>query len=324
MMIVAAAAAFASCSKEHDGIGGQGSASLQISAESLTVFDAETRAGQIPISSLGVTADRIPTNALELRTLVACADLTIRLEGSDSYKVWTSANAFNSENMELMPATYYIKLGQRQGAPVNALPHYTDLATGATVSNVDAPYHNGGRLVPQVPEGVNMPYFEGSAEVTLERRQEATAQVTVKAANAVVCVEFTDAFKRYFAKGATFTLQTKAGNSFTVSYTGDGSGDGAVQYNKQYYWVRPQGLTISGTAMRQDPSPGIVEAKPVKIADYVVADADVLPQTLYTYTLDIKNVGGTNPDKEGNGITITVNNNPVETFEEDIELNPNV
>ena len=318
MMIAAMIAV--SCSREH--VDFRTPASLRIAAESLTVFDAETRGEQIPISSLGVTADRIPANAMSLRTLVACDDRTMRLEGRNPYKVWETADDFNSEDMEFMPSTYHIKLGQKQ-ASTGALPDYTDLATGETVSKVDAPYHTGGRLIPQVPEGENLPYFEGSATVTLQRQGNETAHVVVKAANAVICVDFTDNFKKYFGKGASLTVKTKNGSTFNVSYTGEGNGDGVINYTKKYFWVRPQGLTISGTALRQDPSPGIVEATEVKITDYTVSDENVLPQTLYTYMFDVKGVGGTKPDGDGNGITITVNNEPVETFEEDVELNPN-
>lgn len=319
-LTVLAAAALVSCAKNSVEMSGS-SGTLKIDGQSVSFVSALTRAdGQKELAELG---ESVP-DPMSMRTLISCKSPDIRLDGSNPWKVYSSANAANEENPLYEPADYIVTIGTRTESGI--LPHYTELSTGKTVTNTERPYYTGGSvLIPQTPEGKNLPYFEGRAEVTVNKGETATAHVSLRVANTAVCVRFTDNFKKYFEKGATILIKTKsagpgtdkmtAANTFTVTYDTD---EGAI------FWIRPQGFSISGTALRQDPSPGIIEAKPVGFADYTVKDEAVKPQTLYTYTFDIAGAGstGSGPDEAG-GITITINDEPVEIIEDDIELNPN-
>lgn len=313
LLIMTLAGTLASCTKSPAGRTDR-SGTLRIEGESAGVISVHTRAdGQKTLSELGETVPD-PTG---LRTLISCKSREWLLDGENPWKEYESVSAANAADVLYMPADYIVTLAS------GSLPDYTDLSGGQTVSSAERPYHTGdGTLVPLVAEGRHLPYFEGRAEVTMPKSGNVTAHVTLQVANTAVCIRFTDAFRHYFENGAEFLIRTRsfgdgadattAGSTFTVSYD---SGEGDL------FWIRPQGFVISGTATRQDPSPGIIEAKPVRFEDYPVKDADVRPQTLYTFTFDIQNAGNTEGD-EG-GIHVTLNDDPIEIIEEDVELNPN-
>lgn len=310
LMIMAFAGALVSCTdRRTDGAG-----TLRIRGESAGIMAVRTRAeGQKTLAELGET---VPDPA-GLHTLISCKGREWLLDGENPWKEYASVSAANGADVLYMPADYIVTLASA------AFPSYKDLSSGQTVSSTERPYYTGGgTLVPQVAEGRHLPYFEGRAEVTMPKSGNVTAHVTLGIANTAVCIRFTDAFRHYFENGAEFQIKTRslgdgadattAGNTFTVTYD---SGEGDL------FWIRPQGFVISGTATRQDPSPGIIDAKPIRFEDYTAKDADVKPQTLYTYTFDIQNAGSTSG--EGGGIRVTLNDEPIEIIEEDVELNPN-
>ncbi len=61
-------------------------------------------------------------------------------------------------------------------------------------------------------EGFDMPYFEGSANITVLEAREAEASITASLANCMVSIDYTDAFKKYFSTFAT-TLHSE-GHSY--------------------------------------------------------------------------------------------------------------
>lgn len=307
--VMLAAAALASCTKNPSGQT-DGAGTLRIEGENEPFVSALTRAdGRVELSELGQTAP----DPMGLRTLISCMDTRIDLGGGQPWKEYDSADDANAEQALYLPAGYVVTLAMPTEDGV--LPSYAVLSSGETVSGFDRPYYaGGGTLIPVVAEGRNLPYFEGRAEVTVRKQETATARVTLKVANAAVRIRFSEAFRNYFENGAEILLKTRAagsaeGNTFTVSYGQD---------EDTVFWIRPQGFTLSGSAVRQDPSPGIIEARPVRFEDYVVKDADVRPQTLYTYVFDMEEAGNV----AEKGIRITVNSEPVGIIDDEIELNP--
>lgn len=163
--------------------------------------------------------------------------------------------------------------------------------------------------VANIEEGADKPYFEGIASpVTVERRKQTPVPIRAVLANTAVRIEFTDRFKSYFAGGATFTLTTAAGNQFTVGYTAE---DPTVA--ETWWYVRPAAFTISGRATKQRPS-ATADPETVRFAD--VKNEKANPTTLYVYRFDISGVGNTD------GVTITLNDEPIGTETIDEELNP--
>lgn len=166
--------------------------------------------------------------------------------------------------------------------------------------------------VEQIAEGANKPYFEGVSDIfTVVRLKQTPVTVRARLANTIVRIEFTDQFKSYFPNGATFTLKTAAGNEFTVGYTADNP-----TVADTWWYVRPnKSFTITGRATKQTPS---ATADPETVRFSPVENEAPKPGTLYTYRFDISGVGGTDPD----GVTITINGDPVATETDDEELNP--
>lgn len=166
--------------------------------------------------------------------------------------------------------------------------------------------------VANIEEGADKPYFEGTATpVTVERRKQTPVPIRAVLANTIVKIEFTDEFKGYFANGATFTLTTAAGNVFTVGYTAE-----EKSVADTYWYVRPDAFTISGRATKQRPS-STADPETVQFADTKMTKADVKPTTLYTFRFGISGVGSTD-----GGVTITLNDEPIDTETIDEELNP--
>ena len=327
---VTAALTLAACSNEavtdaprHDG---DGSGSLRIAAVSLPqiALKGQTRADADADNKVKLTefmcgaADKFNDETWvmnNLRTRVVCVAMDGEaVDGMDAH-TFDSAKAYNDECPALtpVPATYNVTMGM-----VNAegkLYDYTD-ATGNTVKAAKAPevrYEDSDlKLVPQVAEGegIEFIYFEGwtQTEVT-EATEPQPVYVDVKVANTAVTVEFTPAFKNYFANGATVTLKTKNGFEATVST------DDAQQH---YFWVRPQGFTLSAVGTPQHPGTGLT-AQPVDLGDKTMADAEVMPQTLYRYVYNVTKTGSVSGE-----ITVTLNDEPIgEENLGEVETNPN-
>lgn len=321
---VTAALTLAACSKEavteaprHNG---DGSGSLRIAAVSLPqiALNGQTRADErkeltdIVGNDAAQFNDQWVMNSLRTRVVCVAMDGEVR-EGMDAH-TYGSAKAYNDECPALtpVPAIYNVTMGMTNAE--GKLYDYTD-AEGKTVKAAKAPevrYADSNcKLVPQVAEGegARFIYFEGWAQTPVtEATEPQYVDVNVKVANTAVTVEFTPAFTNYFANGATVTLKTKNGSEFTVST------DDAQQH---YFWVRPQGFTLSAVGTRQNPGTGLT-AQPEDLGSKTMADADVHPQTLYKFVYDVKS-GSVSGE-----ITVTLNDDPIgEESLGEVETNPN-
>lgn len=336
ILVLMMAAAAVACGKElpdypnsPQGAGTEtGSGSLHIGLTVAPLLDARTRAEEsVELSALGITAP----DPMLLRTLVSNKDRSASVHEGSAYIVNSTVSGFNSERPELPAGDYFITLGSTKrsvpAATRTSLPDYT-APDGAKVLNVDAPYHAerlAGTLIPQIGEGENLPYYEATGSVTVAEGETAEVQLVATLANTVVTVDFTDRFKNYFENGAEIHIDTKAltaGSSevttkasrFTVKVA---SAKEWASYEKRYFFVRPQqSITLSGSALRQDPSPDMGLNKPVTLSAYT--SEKLAPRTLYTFRFDVSEAGSTSGK-----ITVTLNDEPVGEVDEDIELNPN-
>ena len=150
-------------------------------------------------------------------------------------------------------------------------------------------------------EGYDAPAFVGTQEFTVSARKETSVQITAKIVNALVKVEVTEDFKKYFPGGHTLTLKTEAGNEFDVSA------------QSAPIFFAPGAFTVSGTAIKQAAQSG-AEGTQVVLPEYKLEAAEA--QHYYTVKFDVENAGSAK-------LTITLNENPVEEYEIDEELNDN-
>lgn len=143
-------------------------------------------------------------------------------------------------------------------------------------------------------EAFETPCFEGTKEFAIINDQTTAVKITAYVANAVVKLDYTDAFKNYFAD-YTFTLTTAAGTSF--EFTAD---------ETRRAFIDPYNFSVNGTATTQTGS--TIEIK----KDFT----GIAAKTLYTVKFDVNsgNVGGAT-------VTVTFNDEPVAEIPVDIELN---
>lgn len=257
-----------------------GYGTLNLTAECSTTVGAgpsvrtaseEDRTGQVPLPEGVYTIPK--TKELGLR--IESADPTY-----DFLQSWATAALYDPHNDWLWATEYTVTL-----------------FSGEEYVGIDA-----------IPEGVDLPYFEGSARLHVLAGIEPTdARIKVRAMNTIVRIAFTDRFKGYFANGATFWLKTAAGTEFKVGYTAEDPAAPEI-----YHYIRPAAFTISGEATKQRPS-ATLPAQTVQFAD-TVNDAPEA-STLYTYTFDISEAGHTDE------VVITLNNTPIRTEIIDEELN---
>ena len=149
-------------------------------------------------------------------------------------------------------------------------------------------------------EGFNKPAFVGSEEFVVEARKDVDVEITASIANAIVKVETTENFERYFEGGHTLTLTTAAGNEFDVTAQSD------------LLFIAPTNFTISGTATKQAAQSG----KEGAVVELAYDATEVAAQTLYTVKFDVAEAGSAT-------LTITLNETLVESIEIDQELNDN-
>ena len=149
-------------------------------------------------------------------------------------------------------------------------------------------------------EGFNKPAFVGSEEFVVEARKDVNVEITASIANAIVKVETTENFERYFEGGHTLTLTTAAGNEFDVTAQSD------------LLFIAPEAFTISGTAVKQAAQSG----KEGAVVELAYDATEVAAQTLYTVKFDVAEAGSAT-------LTITLNETLVESIEIDQELNDN-
>lgn len=266
--ILLAATLLAGCAKGEGGeTRAEGYGTLTVEARCTDAVPSETRA------LAQIPAEDVPT-ADELGLLVESVDPEYEFS-----QVWPALSAYDSQN-DYLWATHY-KLTLFSGTePVGA-----DLA----------------------PEGIGLPYFEGS-ETTLVSVGLETTHVTVTArlANTAVRVLFTDRFKGYFGNGAKFTLTTDAGTEIELGYA---AGEEPAE---EYCYVRPAKFTLSGEATKQTPS-ATQPAQTVRFAEQI--NDEVQPGKLYTYIYDVSGIGDTGE------VIILLNDTPVRTETLDEELN---
>ena len=231
--------------------------------------------------------------------------VTSLTEGIEYNETFSSPTTFNDidYNPHLEAGNYMITIGSTTPLCNWKTP------SGADVSAKEAPTHPQlADLIPQCAEGENLPYLLGRKQVTVAAGDhDKQVRVTMAIINTAVCIQFTDAFKRYFEEGAEITIATKAGNTFTVKYTKEESSP------LQYFWIRPEEFTVSGTARRQQPSPDILDATPVTIKEHKISN--VAPRSLYTIRFDVESVGG-------RGMQIVIDDTPIDTLYQEEELNP--
>ena len=149
-------------------------------------------------------------------------------------------------------------------------------------------------------EGFNKPAFVGSEEFVVEARKDVDVEITASIANAIVKVETTENFERYFEGGHTLTLTTAAGNEFDVTAQSD------------LLFIAPTNFTNSGTATKQAAQSG----KEGAVVELAYDATEVAAQTLYTVKFDVAEAGSAT-------LTITLNETLVESIEIDQELNDN-
>ncbi len=259
----------AACSKHVGEVAATGYGTLGVEAECMQVVDARTRAYvELPAGNYSVPE---------------VAELGLRVESADPEydfaQEWETLESYDPAN-DWLWATLY------------------------TVILFDGTEYRGAKAS---VEGVDMPYFEGRARLRVVAGIEPSpVHVTVKVANTIVRIVFTERFKGYFANGAKFTLTTDAGNEFAVNHTA------GAKEKATYFYVRPARFTIEGEATKQAPSPTL-PPQTVKFAATVNAAPEA--GTLYTYTFDISDAGSTDE------VIFTLNDDPIRTEIIDEELN---
>lgn len=149
-------------------------------------------------------------------------------------------------------------------------------------------------------EGFNKPAFVGSEEFVVEARKDVNVEITASIANAIVKIETTENFERYFEGGHTLTLTTAAGNEFPITAQSD------------LLFIAPANFTISGTATKQAAQSG----KEGAVVELAYDATEVAAQTLYTVKFDVAEAGSAT-------LTITLNETLVESIDIDQELNDN-
>ncbi len=162
-------------------------------------------------------------------------------------------------------------------------------------------------------EGINAPYFEsrnadgGAVQgFTVTERTNTEIALTARMVKAIVRIDFTDAFRGYFANGAEMTLTTAAGATFEVGYNADGTEENILM---PFFVLAgdDKSFSISGKATKQRPAANV---EPVTVVFSPVgrngtAGQKVGEQMMYSYTFDVA-------DANNVTVTVAVTNEPVQ------------
>lgn len=241
---------------------------LTLSACSEEVANGEQKGeGRVTIDCVAsTTVDE--TRANISCTTPAAEDFTLRIEGVGHTYTADYANIaeFNDDN--------YLNNGQYKASVV--------------AGNVNE-------------EGYDKATFAGSEEFTVEPRKNTQVNIKATIANALVKVEVTENFKRYFEGGHALKLTTAARNEFDVTT------------QTEPIFIAPTSFTVTGTAVKQANQSG-AEGTVVTLPAYNMENAAA--QTLYTVKFDVENAGGAT-------LNITLNETLVESFDIEQELNDN-
>lgn len=220
--------------------------------------------GQVTISL--ATSAEVDTRAQISCTTPESEDFALTIEGADQNLEYASVAEFNEDN--------YLHFG-----------HYKATVVAGDIAD----------------EGFNKPVFGGSQEFDVVARRDVNVDITATIANAIVKVETTEAFNRYFEGGHTLKLVTDAGNEFDVTE------------QSELLFIAPELFTISGTATKQPAQSG-AEGVVVTLPEY--KPESVAAQTLYTVKFDVETAGSAT-------LVITLNETPVYEEVIDQELNDN-
>ena len=214
----------------------------------------------------------VETNVVDPRANVSCTtpaaeDFTLKIEGGNNYSAeYATIAEFNADS--------YLRYG-----------NYTATVTAGDIAE----------------EGYDKATFVGSAEFVVEARKATEVEITATIANALVKVEVTENFERYFEGGYALTLTTAAGNEFDVTA------------QEELLFIAPESFTVSGSATKQSAQSG-KEGVTVALPEF--KQNDVKAKTLYTVKLDVEEAGSAT-------LTITLNDTLVESIDIEQELNDN-
>lgn len=241
---------------------------LTLSACSEEVANGEQKGeGRVTIDCVASTTV-VETRANISCTTPAAEDFTLKIEGvSHTYTAdYANIAEFNADN--------YLNSGQ-----------YKATVVAGDINE----------------EGYDKATFAGSEVFTVEPRENTQVNITATIANALVKVEVTENFERYFEGGHTLTLTTAAGNEFDVTE------------QTEPIFIAPKAFTISGTAIKQ-PNQSGAEGVEVVLPEYKPTEVEA--QTFYTVKFDVENAGSAT-------LNITLNETLVESVDIEQELNDN-
>lgn len=241
---------------------------LTLSACSEEVANGEQKGeGRVTIDCVAsTTVDE--TRANISCTTPAAEDFTLKIEGVGHTYIadYANINEFNEDN--------YLVYGQYKAS--------------VFAGNVNE-------------EGYDKATFAGSEVFTVAPRKNTEVKINATIANALVKVEVTENFKRYFEGGHALKLTTAARNEFDVTT------------QTEPIFIAPTSFTVTGTAVKQANQSG-AEGTVVTLPAYNMENAAA--QTLYTVKFDVENAGGAT-------LNITLNETLVESFDIEQELNDN-
>ena len=208
----------------------------------------------------------VETNVVDTRANVSCTtpaaeDFTLKIEGGNNYSAeYATIAEFNADS--------YLHHG-----------NYTATVTAGDIAE----------------EGYDKATFVGSTDFVVEARKHSEVEITATIANALVKVEVTENFERYFEGGYALTLKT------------------AVTAQEELLFIAPESFTVSGSATKQSAQSG---KEGVTVALPQFNQSEVAAQTLYTVKLDVEEAGSAT-------LTITLNDTLVESIDIEQELNDN-
>ena len=217
--------------------------------------------------SLTISNEVVDTRADISCTTPAAEDFTLKIEGGNNYSAeYATIAEFNADS--------YLRYG-----------NYTATVTAGDIAE----------------EGYDKATFVGSTDFVVEARKHSEVEITATIANALVKVEVTENFERYFEGGYALTLKTAAGNEFDVTA------------QEELLFIAPESFTVSGTATKQSAQSG-KEGVTVALPEF--KQNEVKAKTLYTVKLDVEEAGSAT-------LTITLNDTLVESIDIEQELNDN-
>lgn len=158
-------------------------------------------------------------------------------------------------------------------------------------------------------EGYDKPTFVGvTAEENgfqIRPREEVAVAINATIANALVVVEVTDSFKKYFTGGYTFDVVTEAGHTFENVTAEEGENAGKPIF------IAPASFKVTGEATKQANQSG-VQPTVVKMENNFT---NVAARTIYRVKMDVDTAGEAT-------LKITLNDELVEERAVEQELNP--